>query len=549
MNDLPKDTYEICCHNCHENFEIEFITLVDVNTYPELKDKVIDGTLYMHKCPHCGYINFFYNPSLYVDSKNQVMIQQGNIPSLVEYYNIVVKEQIKEMQEHIPELIEYKQIGAEDYVDLVNKILFIEHGLDYRVATLYQVFTEDKFIVDFEKNEQKNKKCKVTIANSYFKEKNNDLLLYILYYTGENKHDIKKKIHHFNEKIYNRIKEKYNNELDKVFTYCFTKDMANKFLKYQDEKYNKQKYYIMEVAIVDIDEKHKLMAFVPEFKEGQFKEHDKVCLMKSQNITKGVISSIFHMSIYELPYCFDDIPVVAYKVQDIQLKPVKENIDNVVSNKVWELYKDNQEIKKPDYEVIANSNIILGEVETLDFHQFMDDSLKDGINEIFVNEEGNIEIPICSLNTKYLTIKNPSDNQDYLCMYIEKKELSNSKAKGAVYKFDDVVRLVLNNPDKYSGIVINPESNKIFIPNKKLVHYKSNRIMINRNNMRELLDKLTPEEINYLEPFNYELIRKVYFEETSPKKIAEDLGRPFEDIHYALGYGYWYLKVIIWDNY
>ena len=548
MNDLPKDTYEMCCHDCHEKFEIEFITLVDVNTYPELKDKVIDGTLYMHKCPHCGYINFFYNPSLYVDSKNQVMIQQGNIPSLVEYYNIVVKEQIKEMQEQIPELIEYKQIGAEDYVDLVNKILFFEHGLDYRIATIYQVLMEEEF-AEHHKSKNGDAENKPTVVNSCFEEKDGNLSMCIYYFTDEKRENKKKKTYPFNKKIYDDIKDKYSNELDKVFTYCFTRDMAKKFLKYQDQKYSKQKDFMMEVAVVDIDEKHKIMAFVPEFKEGQFKEHDEVCLMKSQNITKGVISSIFRMSIYELPYCLDEIPVIAYKLQNIQLKPVNEYIDKVVGNKMWELYKDNQEIKHKDYEMIGNSNIILGEVETFNFKQFLDEYVNDCIDGKFVNKKGNIEVPIGSYDTEYLTLKNSNDGHRYLCIYIEKKELSNSQAKGSVYKFDDVVRLVLNNPDKYSGIVINPESNKIFIPNKKLVHYKSDRIMLNSNRMRELLDKLTPEEINYLEPFNYEVIRKVYFEETSPKKIAEDLGRPFEDIHYALGYGYWYLKVIIWDNY
>lgn len=44
--------------------------------------------------------------------------------------------------------------------------------------------------------------------------------------------------------------------------------------------------------------------------------------------------------------------------------------------------------------------------------------------------------------------------------------------------------------------------------------------MTNSKRKKELLLKLNPKEIAYIGKFSYDIIWKVYYEETSPKKIA-----------------------------
>ena len=73
--------------------------------------------------------------------------------------------------------------------------------------------------------------------------------------------------------------------------------------------------------------------------------------------------------------------------------------------------------------------------------------------------------------------------------------------------------------------------------------------MNNSKLVKKLLLELKPEEISFIGQFRYDVIFKVYFEDTSPKKIAEEMNVPFEAVDEAIGYGYWFLKHIIWYNY
>lgn len=64
---------KIHCIDCGLPFEAEVTGSVNVREHPELKDRVIDGSLFMEACPHCGRVNLLGQAFLYNDPDQKLL--------------------------------------------------------------------------------------------------------------------------------------------------------------------------------------------------------------------------------------------------------------------------------------------------------------------------------------------------------------------------------------------------------------------------------------------------------------------------------------------
>lgn len=62
------------CSSCGLANEISIFPSVDVSTSPELREKVLDGSLFAWECPGCGTVNLAKYPFLYHDPSEKIMV-------------------------------------------------------------------------------------------------------------------------------------------------------------------------------------------------------------------------------------------------------------------------------------------------------------------------------------------------------------------------------------------------------------------------------------------------------------------------------------------
>ena len=156
---------------------------------------------------------------------------------------------------------------------------------------------------------------------------------------------------------------------------------------------------------------------------------------------------------------------------------------------------------------------------------------------------------LTKFNITYSDKKVPFAAVEKAYSYVRNHYLNNPKASRCVYNLADIIDLVLNNPHDYKGIIINPESDAVKVDIKRLARYKTDSVMCHADKMKKLLKKLNQKEISYIGDLSYDSICKAYYEKTTPKNIAKDLGKTYDEIDEALDNGYTALMKIVFDNY
>ena len=137
---------------------------------------------------------------------------------------------------------------------------------------------------------------------------------------------------------------------------------------------------------------------------------------------------------------------------------------------------------------------------------------------------------------------------NYLRVYTSQDKLK-EKCGRIIYSFDDVALLVLNCPYEYDGIIVNPCKENIVLNYNVLLGYKYERYMTNPVRMTKLLEKLTPEEIDYMNEECYKIICKVYYENKNVDDISKETKIPKEEVDRMLDYGYEKLIRIVKSDY
>lgn len=62
------------CYKCGNDFNAGEIHTIDLSRNPALKSGVMDGSLFVHRCPHCGADNLTPEPVLYHDPEHRLLI-------------------------------------------------------------------------------------------------------------------------------------------------------------------------------------------------------------------------------------------------------------------------------------------------------------------------------------------------------------------------------------------------------------------------------------------------------------------------------------------
>ena len=141
------------CQFCHKDVPFILYNSINVGIYPELKEKVLNWSLFQYQCPHCQQSDLVCYPVLYHDPENEIMIQ------------VLWKEEDfgQPMEKDLQSLIEvmgqknYRRREVFGYRELMEKIHIFDTGLsDFAIAllkTIYQMQNPEIQIFFYRKTE------------------------------------------------------------------------------------------------------------------------------------------------------------------------------------------------------------------------------------------------------------------------------------------------------------------------------------------------------------------------------------------------------------
>ncbi len=102
---------------------------------PELKQKVMDGSLFVWECPDCGQMNLVKYECLYHDPEKKLMVwllPSGELP----------ETEMTAIQNHTNAMGDYTLRRVSDVTGLMEKVLLVEEGLDDRVMEMCKYVTK-----------------------------------------------------------------------------------------------------------------------------------------------------------------------------------------------------------------------------------------------------------------------------------------------------------------------------------------------------------------------------------------------------------------------
>ncbi len=123
------------CSKCGEKHKIVIYKSININDNPELKGKVMDGSLFLWECPHCGQINLAKYETLYHDPAKKLMcwlMPQGEIS----------ETQMQAISRHTKAMGGYTLRRVNDMGTLMEKVLIAEAGLDDVVLEMCKYVTK-----------------------------------------------------------------------------------------------------------------------------------------------------------------------------------------------------------------------------------------------------------------------------------------------------------------------------------------------------------------------------------------------------------------------
>lgn len=141
------------CPNCKKEFPFEVWNSVNAQLKPEMREKVLNGSIFNFTCPHCKFSAHKEYPILYDDMKNHFMIYFCTEED-VEENTRQLKKIVNEIKDSVPEKIfalSFFRITT-TYVQFVEKIKIFESGNDDRLIELIKL----DLLKDAKRNNPKN---------------------------------------------------------------------------------------------------------------------------------------------------------------------------------------------------------------------------------------------------------------------------------------------------------------------------------------------------------------------------------------------------------
>ncbi len=137
------------CSKCGQQHKVTVYRSINIADNPELKAKVMDGSLFLWECPHCGQVNLAKYETLYHDPAKKIMfwlVPQGEVS----------ETQMKAITMHTKAMGGYTLRRVNDMGTLMEKVLIAEAGLDDVVLEMCKYVTKLEMVGKSVPAEQKD---------------------------------------------------------------------------------------------------------------------------------------------------------------------------------------------------------------------------------------------------------------------------------------------------------------------------------------------------------------------------------------------------------
>ncbi len=137
------------CSKCGQQHKVTVYRSINIADNPELKAKVMDGSLFLWECPHCGQVNLAKYETLYHDPAKKIMfwlVPQGDVS----------ENQMKAITMHTKAMGRYTLRRVNDMGTLMEKVLIAEAGLDDVVLEMCKYVTKLEMVGKSVPAEQKD---------------------------------------------------------------------------------------------------------------------------------------------------------------------------------------------------------------------------------------------------------------------------------------------------------------------------------------------------------------------------------------------------------
>lgn len=111
------------CVKCGNRSNIPVYNSINVGENPDLKKKVMDGSLFLWDCPSCGATNLTKYETLYHDPDGKLMVW-------LVYNNDISESQMQAISNHARAIGNYKLRLVNNMGELMEKVLIHSTGLD-----------------------------------------------------------------------------------------------------------------------------------------------------------------------------------------------------------------------------------------------------------------------------------------------------------------------------------------------------------------------------------------------------------------------------------
>lgn len=124
---------KVKCPGCGNEMNMEIHEFVDVSTDPEYKERIMNGSLFLVKCPECGEETLAEYPVMYMDPSKKLTIYMapGHDEGLLEQLNSLELPETEIDEEAVYRVVESGE-------ELLEKILIYDGGRDDRLMELYK---------------------------------------------------------------------------------------------------------------------------------------------------------------------------------------------------------------------------------------------------------------------------------------------------------------------------------------------------------------------------------------------------------------------------
>ena len=536
---MSKERNEIfTCEKCGKEFEVTLYDSINVTLDPDLRNKFLTRELYLFKCPFCGKEHYSVYPVLYHDMEKQFMVITGPLSQIYDFFDGTQKQ----MNDLSAIIGNYKRTGATDVFMAIEKVVSLENNLDHRYISIYKKLLEKNYI---ESSEGNNEMPNLVGIHLGYDENNNIAFIYIL---ENDEGHIGSVPQPFEREEYDNIANHFEKIIEGSSNIIFTDKMAERAIYGNKLWIGYMKKAKQPIAlVVDVNGVNFMSKFY-SFNKESFNEQDNVILEdRNNNLTRAkIVRIIENETLFQMVDDYNEMPSILKKA-NFDLTTTGDSDDELENEDLLsELKKYNKTGVMP-FELIKESDVAVGMVSRI----VTDDNLVDNNGEIDIEKISDPEFMKNNVKNDFQDYV--IDDQRYLCIYTDQKNIIKDDNNGVspwIFNLDDIINFIIQNSERYEGIVINPRKDEIVLSAKELyLNYIAERILQNDKRMKWLLGKLTDKEISYVGKDSINYISMIYFDNKNPEQISKEIGVNKADIGKAISEGYKRLKTVIRADY